>query len=124
MAGLMSSWFPSAATEIPCSGAMSLFHHLVISDRLDPYERSPKRIASSTPWSAMFLAVSRELLLSPQSPAASKLKSVSAPDAGDDGVVFLYGGFFGTWTESSIKGGRCAEGIVTTDGIASMANTA
>src|SRR2546427_8307831 len=139
MAGLMSSWFPSAATEIPCSGAMSLFHHLVISDRLDPYERSPKRIASSTPWSAMFLAVSPELLLSPQSPAAPKLKSGSAPDAGDDGVVLLYGGltdggltdggltdggFFDTWTESSIKGGRCAEGIVTTAVIARITKIA
>src|SRR5437773_2717259 len=82
----------------------------------------------------MFLAVSPELLLSPQSPAAPKLKSGSAPDAGDDGVVLLYGGltdggltdggFFGIWTESSIKGGRCAEGIVTTAVIARIAKTA
>src|SRR2546428_6622947 len=82
----------------------------------------------------MFLAVSPELLLSPQSPAAPKLKSGSAPDAGDGGVVLLYegltdggltdGGFFGTWTESSIKGGRCAEGIVTTAVIARITKIA
>src|SRR5437867_13450729 len=77
----------------------------------------------------MFLAVSPELLLSPQSPAAPNSKSGSAPGAGDDGVVLLYGGltdrgFFGTWTESSIKGGRCAEGIVTTAVIARIAKTA
>src|SRR5437867_11322440 len=90
MLELMSSWFPRAATEIPCREGMSFPHQLLILDELDPYERSPKRIASSTPWSAMFLAVSRELLLSPQSPAAPKLKSGSAPDAGDGGVVLLY----------------------------------
>src|SRR2546428_11043450 len=77
----------------------------------------------------MFLAVSPELLLSPQSPAAPKLKSGSAPDAGDGGVVLLYegltdGGFFGTGTESSIKGGRCAEGIVTTAVIARITKIA
>src|SRR5881409_3740574 len=96
MAGLISSWFTSAATEIPCSGAMSLFHHLLISDRLDLYEKSPKRSASSTPWSAMFLAVSRELLLSPQSPAAPKLKS--GPGTGGGlGVSTVKFMFFHAW---------------------------
>src|SRR5437867_3690149 len=80
MLELMSSWFPRAATEIPCREEMSFSHQLLISDELDQYERSPKRIASSIPWSAMFLAVSRELLLSPQSPAAPKLKSGYVPE--------------------------------------------
>src|SRR5437867_2395045 len=83
MLELMSSWFPRAATEIPCREGMSFPHQLLILDELDPYERSPKRIASSTPWSAMFLAVSRELLLSPQSPAAPQLKSGYVPEGGN-----------------------------------------
>src|SRR5437867_6836867 len=118
MLELMSSWFPRAATEIPCREGMSFPHQLLILDELDPYERSPKRIASSIPWSAMFLAVSPELLLSPQSPAAPKLKSGRAPDAGDDGVVLLYGGLTdGGLTDGGLTDGGLTDGGLTDGGL-------